>query len=82
MNNSKKQMLKYAASHLLLANNTLTTLELKTELRENFSNKSWTQKEVSKELDNLIPELSLTYIDLGTFRVYSKMSISKTLKPN
>lgn len=59
------------AKKLLKANNTVTTLEIKVDLRKNHSHFYWTQDTVSKYMDELANEGNFTYSDNGTFRVYS-----------
>lgn len=56
---------------LLQANNTVTTLEVKNELRRLYPEYSWLQKEVSDFMNEQHLTGELTYEDNGTYRVYS-----------
>lgn len=59
------------AENLAKANNTFTTLELKTELRKTDPNFFWTQAIVSTIMSELEQEGKFTYTDNGVFRTYS-----------
>lgn len=59
------------ATALAKANNTVTTLEIKTELRRDYPYYFWTQDVVSKYMDQLAGDGVFTYTDNGTFRTYS-----------
>ena len=59
-----------AILNLLEATNSVTTLEVKTELRKSHPEFSWLQKDVSAYMDRLQESGDLTYEDNGTFRVY------------
>lgn len=67
----KEAALLKAATELLKANNTVTTLELKTKLRKDEAEYYWSQDIVSKMMEELAIEGMLTYTDNGTFRTYS-----------
>ena len=56
---------------LLQANNTITTLEVKNELRTKHPDFSWKQSDVSNYMNAMHLSGDLTYEDNGTFRVYS-----------
>ena len=56
---------------LLEANNTVTTLEVKNELRSKFPDFSWLQGDVSKFMNDMHLAGDLTYEDNGTYRTYS-----------
>lgn len=59
------------ATDLANANNTVTTLELKTELRRDYPYYYWDQKAVSTFMDQLAGDGVFTYTDNGTYRIYS-----------
>lgn len=58
------------AKTLAKANNTVTTLEIKTELRRDYPYYFWTQDVVSKYMDQLAGDGLFTYTDNGTYRIY------------
>lgn len=60
-----------AANELLVANNTVTTLELKLKLIKDEPLINWKQTMVSDIMKELYSENMFTYVDNGTFRVYS-----------
>lgn len=62
------------AYQLAKANNTVTTLEIKTELRRDYPYFYWTQDAVSKIMDSLAGDGIFTYKDNGTYRIYSLAS--------
>jgi hypothetical protein len=80
-NNSKietmtKQTMKDAvlttAKALLVANNTITTLEIKLQLIKDFPYFYWKQVTVSELVDELVTEGKLTVVDdNGTYRTYA-----------
>lgn len=59
------------AEKLAKANNTVTTLELKVELRKTDPEFFWSQDTVSKLMSEFEQEGKFTYTDNGTFRTYS-----------
>lgn len=59
------------AKQLLKANNTVTTLEVKNELRRDYPYYFWTQDVVSKFMAQLAGDGVLNYKDNGTYRIYS-----------
>lgn len=78
MNNNKhQQAVLDTANQLLVANNTVTTLEIKNELRKKYpTSKAYVQKFVSDTMANFQTSGLFTYTDNGTFRVYSKAGAS------
>jgi hypothetical protein len=69
---------------LLEANNSITTLEVKNELRNSHPEFSWMQKDVSSYMSDMHLSGDLTYEDNGTFRVYhgeEKKTVSKKKDP-
>jgi len=64
---------------LLEANNSITTLEVKVELRRNHPEFSWLQKDISSFMNEMHLEGDLTYEDNGTFRVYHGEAKKKAL---
>jgi predicted metalloenzyme YecM len=69
--NNMKKTIKQVADALLKANNTVTTLEIKTELRKRYPNQSWNQNSISNIMDDFHREGKYTFKDNGTYRVYS-----------
>lgn len=63
---------------LLQANNSITTLEIKNELRTNHPDFSWKQGDVSDYMNEMHLSGDLTYEDNGTYRVYSGEVVKKT----
>ena len=55
---------------LLEANNSITTLEVKNELRSSYPEFSWMQKDVSNFMNDMHLSGDLTFDDNGTYRVY------------
>lgn len=68
---SKKDQVEQVALKLLKANNTVTTLEIKMELRKDFPG-VWSQSEVSSFMDTLQSEGIFTFVDNGSHRIYSQ----------
>jgi hypothetical protein len=62
------------AKRLCKANNTVTTLEIKVELRRDYPYYFWTQQAVSDYMSQLAGDGIFTYTDNGTFRTYSVAS--------
>lgn len=62
------------AKQLAKANNTVTTLEIKLELRRDYPYYYWTQQVVSNYMDQLAGDGIFTYTDNGTYRTYSLAS--------
>lgn len=75
------------AHDLCYPNNTITTLEIKNELRQIHSNHPWYQQLVSEIMADLAIQGKFDYIDNGIYRVYSLVGRIpsqvnyKTLKP-
>jgi hypothetical protein len=67
----KAQAVQDTTKRLLKANNTVTTLEVKTELRVQYPDFFWTQADVSQYMDTLSTSGMLSYTDNGTYRTYS-----------
>ena len=59
------------AKQLCKANNTVTTLEIKTELRRDYPYYYWDQQTVSNYMAQLAGDGLFTYTDNGTYRTYS-----------
>lgn len=75
---SMLSMLKAAVTALLKANNTVSTLEVKTKLRADYPSYSWYQSDISRAMQYLYDNGTLTYKDNGTFRTYSAVKSSAT----
>lgn len=82
MKNTKKEKVLKVAKELCKANNTVTTLEIKNELRKRYSYNKWEQSEVSNTMNDFHKAGTFTYVDNGTYRVYSLASVKKTNKPS
>lgn len=67
----KKQAVLDTANKLLKAQNTVTTLEIKTQLIIDHPEFFWKQDFISQEMDALYHQGLFTYSDNGTFRTYS-----------
>lgn len=76
----KRMVIVNIMTDLLIANNTVTTLEIKTEARTLYPDFYWDQATVSKVLDELANKGALTYTDNGVFRTYSE-AITKKIVP-
>ena len=50
----KKMLMNAAVTKLLQANNTITTLEVKTKLREDQPEYNWVQEDISKMMAKMI----------------------------
>lgn len=76
-----KQAVLDAATKLLKANNTVTTLEIKTELRTSVTTSSLysTQDNVSSAMQELEQEGKFIFVDTGVYRIYSDPQ--KTVTP-
>jgi hypothetical protein len=75
----KDEMIIKYAKDLLKANNTITTLEVKNELRNKNPQYVWNQSDISAKLADLANKNILSFTDNGTYRVYS---LIKKQKPN
>ena len=82
-NQSEMKAMKNAvlttARQLCKANNTVTTLEVKTELRRDYPYYFWDQATVSNYMSQLAGDGLFTYTDNGTYRTYSLANTKKTL---
>jgi len=78
MTQTPTQKIEQVAKDLAVANNTVTTLEIKTELRKRYPNEKWYQSDISDVMDDLNSESKFSYTDNGTFRVYSLVLKPKT----
>ena len=69
------------AKQLCKANNTVTTLEIKTELRRDYPYYFWDQATVSNYMAQLAGDGIFNYTDNGTYRTYSlaKTPATKTI---
>jgi len=72
----KDAVLKVAQT-LAKANNTVTTLEIKNELRRDYPYYFWTQLIVSTYMDQLAGDGLFSYTDNGTYRIYSLVKAKK-----
>lgn len=83
MTNLEKKIAKIYLDELLSVNNTVTTLELKNELRNKFPQAKWFQSDISDFLNSLYEEGELSYVDNGIFRVYSRVlkQTTDTMQP-
>lgn len=73
MKDSQKLLLRMAAAFLIKKNGSTTTLEIKDSLRERFPKMSWTQDQVSQEMQEIYDNnefKDLQFEDTGEFRVY------------
>jgi methyltransferase-like protein len=75
------QKIEKVAKDLAKANNTVTTLEIKTELRKLFPREQWFQSDISDVMDDLNNEGKFTYVDQGTYRIYSLVSVNPVTSP-
>jgi len=69
------------AQSLAKAKNTVTTLEIKIELRRDYPYYFWTQQIVSDYMDQLAGDGLFTYTDNGTYRIYSLVGAAKVSTP-
>lgn len=81
MNDLDKKIAKIYLDRLLSVNNTVTTLELKTELRDKFPQGKWMQQEISDFMNDLFEKEELIFTNNGTFRTYSKILTTETMQP-
>lgn len=81
-----KDAVRVTALKLCQANNTVTTLEIKTELRKTHPYFHWIQNSrngligVSEYMDELHKDGEFAYTDNGNFRVYSAITAVKATK--
>lgn len=78
---AKKQAVLDTANKLLKAQNTVTTLEIKTQLIIDYPEFFWKQDFISQEMDVLYSQGLFTYSDNGTFRTYSAYPVPLTVSP-
>lgn len=65
------------AKDLLKANNTVTTLEIKGQLRKDYPYYYWDQSTVSKYMNGFAGDGIFSYTDNGTYRTYSLVNVTK-----
>jgi phage/plasmid primase-like uncharacterized protein len=82
MKQSKIDKVFEVAEQLCVANNTVTTLEIKNELRRAYPKKNWSQSEISQVMSDFYVASKFTYSDTGTFRVYSLANNQATNQSN
>lgn len=68
---TKTEKILSVAKKLCKANNTVTTLEIKTELRKRYPNNRWEQATISSTMIDANSNGKFDYSDNGTFRTYS-----------
>ena len=80
---SKKKMIFAMANRLLEANNTVTTLEIKTELRQKYPNEKWYQDDISDVMDDFAGEGLFKFKSEpgGMFRIYSAFKVAAKATP-
>jgi phage/plasmid primase-like uncharacterized protein len=78
MKTTKREKVLAIAKELCKANNTVTTLEIKNELRKRYPHNRWEQTEVSTVMNDFQNEGKFTFSDNGTYRVYSLVFKTKT----
>jgi hypothetical protein len=74
----RDQLIKQVAEELMHPNNTVSTLEVKLELRRKYPAQFWFQHEVSKVMNDLYLKGLFDYSDTGSFRVYSLVKAKPT----
>jgi len=79
MNKKNKAKVLAMANRLVKPNGTVTTLEIKNELRQKFPDQKWFQAEISNVMNEFNIDEKCTYTDNGTYRTYSmiKNTIAK-----
>lgn len=78
---TKDDMIRYISNKLLKANNTITTLEVKIELRTKFPRIKWNQSEIHDYFVNGVNNNIFEVVDdNGTYRTYASKNKSKTNK--
>lgn len=63
-------LVENTAKKLLHANNTVTTLEIKNQLRKDHPNHAWYQNDISDVMDYFYQQGIFDYNDNGTYRTY------------
>lgn len=84
IDNNMKQMKDAClsvAKDLAKATNTVTTLDIKVQLRRDYPYYFWTQDVVSKIMDSLAGDGIFSYTDNGTYRIYSLVGAPVTSTP-
>ena len=76
---TKTEKILSVAKKLCKANNTVTTLEIKTELRKRYPKNRWEQTKVSSTMSDASSNGKFDYTDNGTFRTYSLVSVGKVV---
>jgi len=71
MKTAKQEKVLKVAKELCKANNTVTTLEIKNELRRRYSTNKWNQSDISNLMSDFQKDGKFTFTDNGTFRIYS-----------
>lgn len=71
MNKKNKAKVLAMANRLVKPNGTVTTLEIKNELRQKFPDQKWFQAEISNVMNEFNIDEKCTYTDNGTYRTYS-----------
>jgi hypothetical protein len=83
--NAIRKMVYNMATDLLKANNTVTTLEIKTALRSKYPQYYWIQNSnghtegISEIMDVFATQGKFTYSDAGSYRIYS-YKMAKTVR--
>ena len=71
MKTAKQEKVLKVAKELCKANNTVTTLEIKNELRRRYSTNKWNQSDISNLMSDFQKDGKFTFTDNGIFRIYS-----------
>jgi hypothetical protein len=79
---SQHTKLETVANELAIPNNTITTLEIKNELRKRFPKEWWVQQDVSDAMRDLSDNQGkFDYYDNGTFRTYTLVNVPNAYDP-
>ncbi len=70
----KLESLTEVVDYLFHQYDEISTLEVKTELRQREPNVIWNQKEVSDMMHKMYEDGDLSFTDNGTHRIYTKTS--------
>lgn len=83
MKTTKSEKVLAIAKKLCTANNTVSNLEIKNELRRRYPYNRWDQKEISSIMNGYFQDGIFNFTDNGTFRVYSLKNVNslKSTKP-
>lgn len=79
MTNQMKKAVFDTANKLLSAQNTVTTLEIKSQALVDHSNFFWTQQFVSDTMNEFYQDGLFTFTDNGTYRIYSAVNASAAI---